>query len=63
MYVVFRISRWIDEEEHRIKDAGEESLQCIVLDMGGEFFLHRLSSLHQTLLYNHIFIYIHYSNA
>ncbi|CAM0880371.1 unnamed protein product [Alopecurus aequalis] len=33
-YLRERISRWIDEEEDRIKAAGEESLQCVVLDMG-----------------------------
>uniref|UniRef100_A0ACD5XX19 Uncharacterized protein n=1 Tax=Avena sativa TaxID=4498 RepID=A0ACD5XX19_AVESA len=33
-YLRERISRWIDEEEDRIKAAGEESLRCVVLDMG-----------------------------
>lgn len=32
-----RISRWIDEEEDRLKSSGETSLQYVVLDMGGEY--------------------------
>jgi hypothetical protein len=55
IYIVLRISRWIDDEEDRIKAAGEERLQCVVLDMGGELFLHRVSNLHEILLYNHIY--------
>lgn len=31
---VFRISRWIDEEEDNLKSAGESSLQYVILDMG-----------------------------
>ncbi|KAM3243473.1 hypothetical protein ACQJBY_055420 [Aegilops geniculata] len=33
-YLRERISRWINEEEERIKATGEQSLQCVVLDMG-----------------------------
>mgnify|MGYP003702912447 CR=1 FL=1 len=32
--------RWIDHEEDRIKAEGLESLKCVVLDMGGKFFLY-----------------------
>jgi len=34
--IVHRISRWIDEEEDRIKDTGETSLNYVILDMSGE---------------------------
>jgi len=34
--VVHRIIRWIDEEENRIKDTGETSLQYVIMDMSGE---------------------------
>ncbi|KAI8522945.1 hypothetical protein RHMOL_Rhmol13G0036300 [Rhododendron molle] len=33
-YLRERISRWIDEEEDRVKSSGETSLQYVVLDMG-----------------------------
>ncbi|KAK7824478.1 sulfate transporter 3.1 [Quercus suber] len=33
-YLHFRIARWIDEEEDRIKSTGETSLQYFILDMG-----------------------------
>ncbi|XP_062197275.1 sulfate transporter 3.1-like [Phragmites australis] len=33
-YLRERIARWIDDEEDRIKDQNEESLWCVVLDMG-----------------------------
>ncbi|XP_062200479.1 sulfate transporter 3.1-like [Phragmites australis] len=33
-YLQERISRWIEDEEDRIEANGEETLQCIVLDMG-----------------------------
>ncbi|KAL6883414.1 hypothetical protein ACP4OV_010828 [Aristida adscensionis] len=32
-YLRERISGWIDDEEHRIRAAGEETLRCVVLDM------------------------------
>lgn len=31
-----RISRWIDEEEDRLKSSAEASLQYVILDMGGK---------------------------
>ncbi|GKU86534.1 hypothetical protein SLEP1_g1046 [Rubroshorea leprosula] len=33
-YLRERISRWIDEEEDKLKSSGETSLQYIILDMG-----------------------------
>ncbi|KAM7496008.1 hypothetical protein LguiA_020422 [Lonicera macranthoides] len=33
-YLRERITRWIDEEEDRLKEAGETSLQYVILDMG-----------------------------
>ncbi|KAJ0974092.1 hypothetical protein J5N97_016057 [Dioscorea zingiberensis] len=33
-YLRERISRWIDEEEDKIKEKGENSLQYVILDMG-----------------------------
>ncbi|KAJ4955958.1 hypothetical protein NE237_012741 [Protea cynaroides] len=33
-YLRERISRWIDEEEDRLKSSGENSLQYVILDMG-----------------------------
>ncbi|XP_043692626.1 sulfate transporter 3.1-like [Telopea speciosissima] len=33
-YLRERISRWIDEEEDRLKASGENSLQYVILDMG-----------------------------
>ncbi|XP_017229681.2 sulfate transporter 3.1 [Daucus carota subsp. sativus] len=33
-YLRERITRWIDEEEDRIKTSGESSLQYVILDMG-----------------------------
>lgn len=33
-YLRERISRWIDEEEDKLKAAGESSLQYVILDMG-----------------------------
>ncbi|KAG2538008.1 sulfate transporter 3.2-like [Panicum virgatum] len=33
-YLRERIARWVDDEEDRIRAAGEESLRCVVLDMG-----------------------------
>ncbi|KAA8543277.1 hypothetical protein F0562_021228 [Nyssa sinensis] len=33
-YLRERISRWIDEEEDRLKTSGESSLQYVILDMG-----------------------------
>jgi len=33
-YLRERISRWIDEEEDRLKSSGESSLQYVILDMG-----------------------------
>lgn len=33
-YLRERISRWIDEEEDRLKSSGETSLQYVILDMG-----------------------------
>jgi hypothetical protein len=35
-YLFFRIARWIDEEEDRIKSSGENSLQYVILDMSGK---------------------------
>lgn len=32
----FEISRWIDEEEERLKSLGETSLQHVILDMSGK---------------------------
>lgn len=36
LYYAFRIIRWIDEEEDRIKSSGESTLQYVILDMGGK---------------------------
>lgn len=33
-YLRERLSRWIDEEEDKIKDKGEDTLQYVILDMG-----------------------------
>lgn len=33
---IYRLSRWIDEEEDKIKDKGEDTLQYVILDMGGK---------------------------
>lgn len=33
----YRILRWIDEEEDRLKASGEDNLQYVILDMGGEY--------------------------
>ena len=35
--VVLRISRWIFEEEDRIKSSGETSLQYVILDITSEY--------------------------
>jgi len=34
--VLHRITRWIDEEENRIKATAETSLQYVIMDMSGE---------------------------
>lgn len=34
--IVHRITRWIDEEEERIKATGETSLQYVIIDMSGK---------------------------
>lgn len=36
--LVYRITRWIDDEEDRIKSSGETTLQYVILDMTGECF-------------------------
>ena len=33
-----RITRWVDEEEDRIKASGGNSLQYVILDMSGNYF-------------------------
>lgn len=33
-----RISRWIDEEEDKLKDSAMSDLQYVILDMSGESF-------------------------
>ncbi|PIA45029.1 hypothetical protein AQUCO_01700526v1 [Aquilegia coerulea] len=35
-YLRERISRWIDEEEEKLKSLGQSSLQYVILDMGGK---------------------------
>lgn len=34
VFAAVRISRWIDEEEDKLKATGETSLQYVILDMG-----------------------------
>jgi hypothetical protein len=36
--IFYRISRWIDEEEDRIKSTEETSLKYIIMDMSGEYY-------------------------
>lgn len=36
---VYRITRWIDEEEEKIKGAGSTSLQYVIVDMTGKFLI------------------------
>lgn len=35
----FRIMRWVDEEEDRIKASSESTLQFVVLDMSGKYWI------------------------